>query len=91
MHLILKLLIFNITLNFEVMTNQIINITFSERFFIALGDVSRGPISLGPIIAMIEKEIPGIYIKSIRIGKNDFEVRRMLLTNVILTKHLHVL
>lgn len=38
-----------------------------------MGDVSRGPISLGPIIEMIEKQVPGIYIKSIRIGKNDFE------------------
>lgn len=35
-----------------------------------LGDSCCNPLSLGHLIKTVEKQIPGIYVKSIRIGNN---------------------
>ena len=41
---------------------------------VLLGDSCCNPLSLGRIQKMIEKEVPGIYVHSIRIGSDIVEV-----------------
>ena len=35
-----------------------------------IGDSCCNPLSLGSLIKKVEKEVPGIYVKSIKMGKN---------------------
>lgn len=37
------------------------------------GDSCCNPISLGPLIKTVEKQVPGIYVRSIQIGDNILE------------------
>lgn len=38
------------------------------------GDSCCNPLSMGSIKKMVEEEIPGIYVLSLKIGKDIFEV-----------------
>lgn len=41
-----------------------------EKQFDTVGDSCCNPLSLGGLINKVESDVPGIYVKSIRIGKN---------------------
>lgn len=55
------------------------------------GDSCCNPLSMGAMKKMIEEEIPGIYVLSLKIGRNIFEVKVKKNKNRCFVYFLHIL
>jgi palmitoyl-protein thioesterase len=44
-----------------------------ERLFLLTGDSCCNPLSLGFIAKLLEQTLPGVYVRSVRIGDNAAE------------------